>query len=573
MLDHQIPRTNPKPKKQHSTRLHWLLQLGFLFFSVQHALAIDPVPISLNWNLDPKLDFKWQQDQETPKLDMDIRDFESPLADVRLNAAQRLLRSLHHPSLNKEHVSDAIAARLVKGETQPAVRKALVSCLCEVADGNHASLLWKLVVEEPDLSPIVERYFIRCESPLALEVWRSRIGTKYFRDQDIILACRGLASLGSPEDATNLAKEIDDITRSDAIRIEAARSISALSQLDLLPLAERVRNQDTSTANMLAALLLRKQPASRSGVSLKAFFERLLETKHGPTQRLAYEWLCENSPERAHAKAIGMLSVNDSGIRRLAVTLMRNKQDEQSFRTLVKALNDANIDIRQLARENLLLFASQSELNEKKVNELIGVVFGLTHWRAKEQCIRLAVELKQAQHASTIAELLDHPETDLSIVAAWGLKHLAESELVLSKMLQHAQQWADTFDESHAIRVAHLLEAFGIHRFAPAQELLMRYVPRTDKFHLVNRISGTWAAGKMWETQSNPGLQSQLHARITDKNNLSPELESVRFAATLALGFLADPSSRQTLEAMDEPGRPIGYATTWAIRRIDDRPK
>lgn len=551
--------------------LYWLLLAGLMMVNGLHANATDLIPIALNWNVEPKLDVNWRTEVEAGKLDLDVRHFDSPMADVRLNAAQKLLRSLQHPSLDKKVLSDAIARRLEKGETQRAVQKALVSSLCEVDDGSQASLLWRIASTEPELSSIVERSLVRWKSPLGLELWRSRVGADHSNDQNVLLSCRGLAVVGTQDDLLRLVKEVESPLRNDAIRFEAALAISALSQSDLLPLAQRVREQNSSTSNLLAALLLRTQPMDRNGPSVQAFYDHLLESGDGPAQRVAYEWHCEYSPDRAHAIAFEMLSKHDTGIRRQAVALMRTKHDEQSFRTLIEALNDTNSDIRQMARENIVFFANQSESNERKVIEMIDVVLGRKNWQAKEQCIRLAVEFKQSQYAPRIVELLDHPESDLTIVAAWGLKHLADDENVLSEMLRHAEKWAETFNEPHAIRVAHLLEAFGIHRFPPAQALLLRCVPRTDKFHRVNRISGTWATGKMWESQSNPGLLSQLHARISDKNNLSPESESIRFAATLSLGFVADPSSRPILDAMNEPDQPIGFATEWAIRRIDAR--
>ena len=557
--------------RMRAIRLYWLLLAGLMMANGPHATATDLIPIALNWNVEPKLDVNWRTEVQAGKLDLDVRHFDSPLADVRLNAAQKLLRSLQHPSLDRKVLSDAIARRLEKGETQLAVQKALVSSLCEVDGGSHASLLWRIASTEPELSSIVERSLVRWKSPLGLELWRSRVGADHSNDQNVLLSCRGLAVVGTQDDLLRLVKEVESPLRNDAIRFEAALAISALSQSDLLPLAQRVREQNSSTSNLLAALLLRTQPMDRNGPSVQAFYDHLLESGDGPAQRVAYEWLCEYSPDRAHVIAFEMLSKQDTGIRRQAVALMRTKHDEQSFRTLIEALNDTNSDIRQMARENIVFFANQSESNERKVIEMIDVVLGRKNWQAKEQCIRLAVEFKQSQYAPRIVELLDHPESDLTIVAAWGLKHLADDENVLSEMLRHAEKWAETFNEPHAIRVAHLLEAFGIHRFAPAQALLLRCVPRTDKFHMVNRISGTWATGKMWDSQSNPGLLSQLHARISDKNNLSPESESIRFAATLSLGFVADPSSRPILDAMNEPDQPIGFATEWAIRRIDER--
>ena len=75
----------------------------------------------------------------------------------------------------------------------------------------------------------------------------------------------------------------------------------------------------------------------------------------------------------------------------------------------------------------------------------------------------------------------------------------------------------------------------------------------------------------MWEGEKNEALAKELCARIADKNNLFPEAMSVRFVATIALGFISDRTTREALVVNDEPGNPIGYATTWALERLDSR--
>ena len=82
--------------------LYWLLLAGLMMTNGTHATATDLIPIALNWNVEPKLDVNWRTEVEAGKLDLDVRHFDSPMADVRLNAAQKLLRSLQHPSLEKK---------------------------------------------------------------------------------------------------------------------------------------------------------------------------------------------------------------------------------------------------------------------------------------------------------------------------------------------------------------------------------------------------------------------------------------------------------------------------------------
>ena len=177
--------------------------------------------------------------------------------------------------------------------------------------------------------------------------------------------------------------------------------------------------------------------------------------------------------------------------------------------------------------------------------------------------------------------MLDHPRVEVSVKAAWALSHLGTEESVLAKMLEHASYWTKRMQSKVELtppineydfrRIGHLLEGFGVHRYTPAQSTLILYVPRKEPVGLISRITGTWAAGKMWEDEKNEALAKELCARIADKNNLFPEAMSVRFVATIALGFLSDRTTREALVVNDEPGNPIGYATTWALERLDSR--
>ncbi len=125
--------------------------------------------------------------------------------------------------------------------------------------------------------------------------------------------------------------------------------------------------------------------------------------------------------------------------------------------------------------------------------------------------------------------------------------------------------------EAHLRATAHLLEAFGHRKYEPAKDTVIRFVPKTG-FNLILRMTGIWSCGRLWENAKNKKLTDELHARIADKASMTPELESLRFAATLALGWIADPDSREPLIQNNEPQpAPIGYATEWALNRIEKK--
>jgi hypothetical protein len=123
-------------------------------------------------------------------------------------------------------------------------------------------------------------------------------------------------------------------------------------------------------------------------------------------------------------------------------------------------------------------------------------------------------------------------------------------------------------------RIAHLLEAFGIKRYAPAQAMLLVYVPKDDqRMGLITRMAGLWACGRMWESRVNRPLAKQLITCISDKQSMFPEPESVRFAATLALGWMADPETREAVIAQQENlPSPIAPATQWTLQRFQQQP-
>lgn len=538
------------------------------------AYAIDPLPLQLQWNVDPKLDVRWHHVDDPPRLDVDRNHFASPLAEKRLFAAQSTLRFLHHPKLDRNDVANAMLARLEQGEPNETVRKAMVSALCAVGDAAQAKEVWKIAQKYPDVALLVEQGLVRWKAKDAIDVWKQRLERKSAGrlDDELVVACSGVGAARDSTCLDLLTAIVEDIAQPDIVRLEAAKAIDSIDSNDRLDLAMRLRKTKTNLSDLIAVSLVANQSQELGQERLIEFMSNMYSDGSQNAQRLAFDWLCRYDTSAAQAKAIEVLGKADSEIRRRAIQIVSSNDNPHQFRTLVKALNDINPELRQLAREYLLKFASTSPENEASVKDMVGVALGLPHWRAKEQCIRLAVELGESQHAGRILELLDHPEPDLALTAAWGLKHLGKDNAVLAKMLEHAEKWSTNLNEQPALRVAHLLEAFGMRRYRPAQELLLRCVPRAQgDYHMVNRISGTWAAGRMWEHESNPNLTRLLLQRITDKNNQNPEFESIRYASTLALGFVADPSTRDTIDAMDEPGQPIGTATEWALRRIDER--
>lgn len=557
--------------------------IGLGIFSIGiylHAHAAEPIPIEYMWQVDPTLDFSWWYDEPLLMPHITGKQLVSPRAEVRFLAAQSVVHFRHHPSLQKPLLLRSIIERLEKGEPQSAVRSELVAAACELDNGEQSEALWQLAKQDSLTLPTVESALCRWKKPQALEIWRTRLRERNGTHQELTQACAGLGAVGTQEDLSQLISLVTDGTQSASIRMTTAQAIGELSRSDQLPLAKTIRASTALHADLLAMKILGKQLSKPTSDETLQFIIDVAENGSLVAQREAYSWICEFVPETARAKAHEFYKRNDAEIRRMSLVQINETENEHVMPTLVAGLSDAHPKNREAAREHLLVRATRSEMNEILVKALIGPELAREDWRSQEQCIRLCVELQQPQHAMRLVDLLDHQRNEVCITAAWALRHLGTDEQVLAKMHKHAQEWTirsrdkskPTVEERDWRRLSHILEAFGHRRYRPAQETLLKYVPRASSVaSLIARVAGTWASGKMWEGEKNAVLTKELCARIADKNNLSPESESIRYAATLALGFISDPDTRDKLIANDEPIGSIHHATKWALDRMDSR--
>jgi len=558
------------------------LAFGFLISQTDPQLhAAEPIKIQYMWELDPKLDIDWWPEKRPVVPESLESRLESPRAEVRFAASQTLLRFSEHPSLDKLKMSRALIARLEKGEPESSVRLGLVSALCQLGRAEDAKRLWDIGNQDGLVLPTIEKALMEWKQPFAVQLWRNRLVERKCTEQELTRACAGLGSVGTQDDLANLSSLVMDGTQSATVRLVAAEAIGELSKSSQLRLAQSLRARPALHTDLFAISVLGRQPNSEDGEATQQFVSDVAEHGSLLAQRAAYRWMCDMLPEEAQGRAREFFQRDDSEIRRLSLLQVNRTDHEDAIPILSAALSDPNPNLRQIAREQLLVFANRSDVHEQRVKDVIGPELAKDDWRSIAQSIRLAVELRQPQHAFRILELLDHPRVEVSVPAAWALSHLGTEETVLAKMLEHASYWTKRMQSKDPLtppineydfrRIGHLLEGLGVHRYTPAQSTLMLYVPRKEPFGLISRITGTWAAGKMWEGEKNEVLAKELCARIADKNNLFPEAMSVRLVATIALGFLSDRTTREALVINDEPGDPIGFATTWALERMDSQ--
>lgn len=553
----------------------WMI-IGMSLLPQIHAWSIEPIKVEYLWQSQPTLEFDWAGRPIIPNIDVTAEHIKAPPARERMSAAQSILRAPNSTSLNRPAALKALLERLTAGEPHPLVRTEMFASACELDDGQHAEQLWKLALGDLACEAVVERACILWRNPLPLDRWRKRLSSTTATEQELLHAIDGLGATGSATDVTLLEAIVLDGTRTSSVRLRSARAIGNVASADQRPLAEKLRASSAANAELLAVEVLAKSPVASS----TEFVQDI--ALHGSTLagRAAYRWLCQHDAATAQRLVESFLKHTDAEVRLLAIEQLTIANTQTTVPVLFETLRDENPNVRAAARVHLLTCCSRSEDEKQRTLTLLQPAMTDQDWRVLEQSIRLTVELAQPDYRDRLMTLVEHARPEVCITAAWALRHLADDEATLQRMLAHIQaltvRLLDDQDakvtEVHLRCMAHMFDAFGHRKFEPAKETCLQYVPKNFRLGLITRMSAVWACGKLWENGDNKKLLAELHARIADKEGMFPELASVRFAATIALGWIADPESREPLITCDETKmNPGGYATEWALQRIDQR--
>ncbi len=540
------------------------------------AWAIEPLRVQHQWELDPKLDSKWALENFPAIQAVKIELLDSTFDLDRLKAAQWA----GYAARNKLAVEPGSFERLLKAiqsaDINPQLRQACISSAADIAGQENVAELWKAISSDSRNAHLGERALVRLRHPAARDIWRQRLNDEIV-SRNWLLACEGLAATGDESDAALLVKQVRRDKLPVAYRIAAAKALGTVAKLGQHPFATQILGSNLEHRHLIAAHILR----SHSGDVASPILQRIIA--EGPTtaQGVAYAALCKSAPNEARKLAPQMVSHAENTIRQSTLDLLQTFSDMESLDLQSNRLADTHSALRNLARNQLLAKYTADEKLRPKLLAYIDREMASNDWHGIEQAILLAAEISDHARCEKLIELLEHPVVDVNVTAAWSLRILANSPEIYGQMLEHAVKWTDrlsrldpaTHDDFH--RLAHLLEALGDRHYEPVEPILQKYVPKGDfRMGYVSRMSGIWALGKYWKDGDNYPLAQKLAERAADKLSANPEMDGIRYAATIAIGFIADERSREELIANAEPlPNPCGYATQWALERLDKKKK
>ncbi len=536
--------------------------------------AQEDVPLVHRWVIEPNLEcFSFKR--EPKEIFIDLARLKSPVDSYRLSEARNI--ALSNNQIRDESKAEAIEVILQALRAENAnrpVRQALVSALLKLTDGSEFNELWQLSMADEALRGFVETALIEWKNPSAQAVWLSRLTDTTTPEADLQLAIRGVAAIN----AQAAHEPLIALIRSDDLglptKMLATRSLGALTQTELEPLAKELLDSQRFAKEQLAAQLL----VNHASDLAQQLMTKILNQSFAPAQVIAYRWCTEHRLELARELAAAMLQHTENEIRLLAVNVLHRFDDPTSLELQGQLLNDRNVTVRQTVRDHLIE-KSQLEPLQATVNAILTEHLQADTFEGAEQAILVTVALKLAERSPRLVELLEHPRPEVGIRAAWALQQLVERPEDLAAIHLHCQHWTERIvadvlfqdvHETDVLRLAFAFQALGHNAYLPADEMLRVYVPKNSQRMRTNaRNAAIWALGEIWRGRLDSGLEQPLAERMLDPAIVDAEAETVKYVCAIALGKIGNPSSITQLEASPEKmPAPIGHAVNWSIEQL-----
>ncbi len=553
----------------------WAPCLGGLVISVWVAgngLAQQQPRLVHRWETEPDLGATWLYIPAKPKKTLEPERLNSEQRQLRVAESQEAIRYANDSSLSGRDVGlQSIIAQLKKTDENQLVQLSLVSAALKLSDGSHAAELWDILRTHAASRKLLEPALVAWRSPVALEYWRELLTNSDTPVSELLIAVEGIGAAGNGSDRERLEILLRSDRTPTPLKIVIARALGAIVPVGLESLAEQVTAAQIAQHELIAAELLRRHTSDRAREQLVD----ILNSNNIAARVIAYAAIAENFSMLARELAAAMIGQADNNIRRQAIEVLDRFDDGDSLRVQATAIGDRNHVLRNLVRENLEKKASRVEL-KPIVDEAITTQLNGESARAIVQAILLSVALEERQRCPRLVALLEHPDMDVCITAAWALQSLADSTEVLDAIFKNAERLTKRLQQDDFVtleelfRQAYLFEALGRNRYRPALDLLKIYIPKNGhKMGDFARAAAIWAVGKIEEGSQDSALAKQLAQRMLDQSVNDPEDTLVQFTSTVALGWIKDPSSVDDLRKVAEsPPAPMGLARDWSLKQL-----
>jgi HEAT repeat protein len=497
-----------------------------------------------------------------------------PEADFQRQAADAIARAhaLGMPGL-LEAKPRLVALVLIDG-TSRAARFAAARALIVLEARDTAPALQTAAQHEPELRPLIEPALAQWRFEPMAEVWRTRLPANDGRLRDLLLAIEGVGTIGDDESVPALLEIVADSRKSESARLAAARAAAGLRTSGFASAAETLAKSPSATIldRYCAVALLARHEGDAAA-------DLLVQLAHDPEPAVAAEALARLNavhPDRAAPLAEAALRSPDPKLRVQGIATCVRTPTPDRVVAVAPFLSDPHPLVRRRACAGLAEMARTAELDEPVRREATKVL-GAEDWRGQEQGALLLGTLDQKPAAPRLLELLESPRGEVAIASAWGLRKLALPETAPALFDQAVRQTAlrkiGRGGAGADRQAAHLFEALGLLKYAPAEPLLRGHISHRG-FGEFSRGAAIWALGLLHEGHPDQSLIDAIVKRMVESpDDQVPEPDRIFFMGAATLVRIKAQAAISPLRGLldrigQSSGTPVAIATRWVIREL-----
>ena len=496
-----------------------------------------------------------------------------PEQDMQRMAADTISKAHEVGVPGLEDAVPVLTKLLTADRSHPTIRFASARALIVLKATSAAPAMFEAAQRhDAELRQLIEPALAEWDFQPIRAVWLERLENRSTRPRETILALRGLARVNETKALAVVGKLVlDKLLRPD-IRLESARAAGRLADQGLEPDVTRLTHtaQDSSIVDRVCAVRLLSR---HSGDTAQRLLIEMARDVEPTVAAAALARLNEIDPSLVLPLAESAMSRPDPHVRQQGAAAYIQRPTPERMASLARLLDDPHPQVRGEIREALFRLEQTAELSQP-IRQAAMQELARDGWRGQEQAALLLAALDHKPASGRLVVLLESKRPEVMIATAWGLRRLEIRE-TLPALLDKAtrQTTLRPKEETSALdqQVGHLFEAFGRMKYAPAEPLMLLYVPKPPigkSMGTFSRGTAIWALGWLHEGVPDNSLAAQLIARVIDIGAFPPELDMIRQVSAVALARTKAVSQVEALRNYNNqksPHEQTGLTLRWAL--------
>ena len=534
--------------------------------------------------------------------DLWLRAMHRPDLETRRQAVRTIGQAHLHGMPGLQDTATHIIKVIQNADTDRLLRQAAIQTLCRLDARQSADIL--LDKQKHGLSEILlsDIALAGWGHEPARAVWIRRLTDPTTPWAARASAIRALTTVRHEAAADTLKQMPADRSLDATKRLVAAQALGEIVTEGWEDMA-----QDLAAGSMIDRLVSAKLLAHHGGDRAVRLLLELAVDREPSIAAVALQRLLEIDPLLISPFGNDSLKHADSKIRRLGAEAIFFQNMPAAIHVLAPLLNDLNPGVRQYVRRSLIEQYKMPHLRQsiheatmtvlrhedwRDLSDLNLSVRIKSEWRGLEQAVRVLGVVDHKPAADDLVDLMSYPRVEVRQTAAVALRRLG-IERTLASLLDYARRATDWGFTGNSIavgdpnlskgikdfgkldeQIAQILQFFGVMKYAPAESLMRRHIPRCDPGPgpgFQSRSAAIWSLGHLYENNPDPELAQKLVERLNDIYTLPPENTIVRSMSAISIARMQAKDHMESLNThyeLEQRYEVIGQAVRWAIEHI-----